>query len=133
MLEVRHFVIYLNVNLIISKGLEFMHEHNVAHKYGPLSLITRWLIVNGSGMLAEGIIGSPFIFRSRPRGLFLHRFWIWTRFPSRDEMSLVTGRLGQNKTVPELSDTVPYDPFKVKIYQMGGVIQELVEVSIIQP
>jgi hypothetical protein len=56
MLEVRHFIISLNADLIISKGLEFMHEHNVAHRCGPLSPITRWLIVNGSGMLAEGIL-----------------------------------------------------------------------------
>ncbi|KAJ7139329.1 hypothetical protein C8R44DRAFT_547735, partial [Mycena epipterygia] len=36
-------------------------------------------------------------------------------------------RYGQDKTVPELSDTVPYNPFKVDIYmiyQLGNVIYE---------
>jgi hypothetical protein len=86
----------------------------------------------------DGIMcsGSPFICRSRlsvaPVDYFFIDFGLSTRFASREEWSLVMGSLGQNKTVPELSDTVPYDPFKVDIYQMGGVIQELVEVRMIQ-
>jgi hypothetical protein len=69
---------------------------------------------------------------SPPWIIFFIDFVLSTRFDSREERSLVTGKLGQNKTVPELSDTVPYDSFKVDIYQMGGVIQELVEVRMIQ-
>jgi hypothetical protein len=62
---------------------------------------------------------------------FFIDFGLSTRFPSFEERTFVTGKLGQNKTVPELSNTVPYDPFKVDIYQMGGIIQELVEVNMI--
>ncbi|KAL1746308.1 hypothetical protein HDZ31DRAFT_81325 [Schizophyllum fasciatum] len=36
--------------------------------------------------------------------------------------NLVTGIFGQDRTVPELSWDVPYDPFKVDIYQFGNVI-----------
>lgn len=50
----------------------------------------------------------------------------WFRHQESDIMS--TGVYGQDKTVPELSKTVPYDPFKVDIYQLGGVINELIEV-----
>jgi hypothetical protein len=32
------------------------------------------------------------------------------------------GIFGQDKTVPERSLTVPYDPFKLDIYQLGNVI-----------
>jgi hypothetical protein len=39
------------------------------------------------------------------------------------------GVCGQIKTVPELSDTIPYNPFKVDIYQMGYTILEVVSVS----
>lgn len=39
------------------------------------------------------------------------------------------GILGQDKTVPELSLTVPYDPFKLDIYQLGNVIIGVVNVG----
>lgn len=43
---------------------------------------------------------------------------------------LVTGIDGQDKTVPELSDTVPYDPFKVDICTLGNLFKvELLAVS----
>ena len=38
--------------------------------------------------------------------------------------SLVTGVFGRNQNVPELSETVPYDPFKVDIFSMGEVFEE---------
>ncbi|KAJ7159430.1 hypothetical protein C8R46DRAFT_906189, partial [Mycena filopes] len=37
------------------------------------------------------------------------------------------GRYGQDKIVPGLSDTIPYNPFKVDIYQLGNVIMKLIE------
>lgn len=50
----------------------------------------------------------------------------WFRFPG--ETSMTTGIFGQDKTVPELSETVPYDAYKVDIYQFGRVINMLIEV-----
>ena len=38
---------------------------------------------------------------------------------------LVTGRFGRNRNVTELSDTVPYDPFKVDISSMGELFEEI--------
>ncbi|KAL1669610.1 hypothetical protein GGF50DRAFT_43746 [Schizophyllum commune] len=40
----------------------------------------------------------------------------------QDNDGLVTGVYGQDKSVPELSWDVPYNPFKVDIYQLGNVI-----------
>ncbi|KAF8508281.1 hypothetical protein JB92DRAFT_2615079, partial [Gautieria morchelliformis] len=40
---------------------------------------------------------------------------------------LVTGMAARSKTVPELSYYIPYDPFKVDIYHLGGAFAELVE------
>ncbi len=34
---------------------------------------------------------------------------------------LVVGRVGRDKEAPELSSTVPYDPFKVDIYSLGNL------------
>lgn len=38
------------------------------------------------------------------------------------------GRYGQVKTVPEMSLDVPYDPFKLDVYQLGCQVQEFFEV-----
>ncbi|KAG6808707.1 hypothetical protein H0H93_016588 [Arthromyces matolae] len=37
------------------------------------------------------------------------------------------GIVGQDKTYPERSNTVPYDPFKADLYQMGNVILKMVQ------
>jgi hypothetical protein len=63
-----------------------------------------------------------------PVDYFFIDFGLSTRFSSFQERHLVTGMAGQNKKVPELSYDIPYDPFKVDIYHLGGVFAELVEV-----
>ncbi|KAG6901292.1 hypothetical protein C0995_014003 [Termitomyces sp. Mi166 len=37
------------------------------------------------------------------------------------------GLLGQDQSYPERSATIPYDPFKTDIYQLGNVILEIVK------
>lgn len=39
------------------------------------------------------------------------------------------GIFGQDRTVPEMSVTIPYDPFKADVYQLGNVFKRLIEVS----
>ena len=47
------------------------------------------------------------------------------------EPRLVLGTAGLDQEVPELSDSVPYDPFKVDIYILGHVFeQRLLMVSV---
>ncbi|KAJ7743881.1 hypothetical protein B0H16DRAFT_1322440, partial [Mycena metata] len=43
------------------------------------------------------------------------------------ENTQVVGVFGQDKTVPELSKTIPYNLFKVDIYQLGNVFNALIE------
>ncbi|KAF8515661.1 hypothetical protein JB92DRAFT_3154658, partial [Gautieria morchelliformis] len=62
-----------------------------------------------------------------PVDYFFVDFGLSSHFASFEERHLVTGPAGQNKTVPELSYEVPYDPFKVDNYHLGGVFEELVE------
>lgn len=52
-------------------------------------------------------------------------FGISTYFPPGSKQRLVTGILGRNQNVPELSKTVPYDPFKVDIFSLGQVFERV--------
>lgn len=51
-------------------------------------------------------------------------FGISTRFAADDETKLVLGSKGLDKSPPELSDTVPYDPFKLDIYILGNLFRK---------
>jgi len=62
---------------------------------------------------------------------YLIDFGLSYRFPSYEERGLVLGNVGQNKSVPELSKRISYDPFKVDIYQLGSVINRLIQVSFV--
>lgn len=48
-------------------------------------------------------------------------FGISTHFKDPSQPRLVTGIHCQDKEVPELSDTVPYDPFKTDVFILGNV------------
>jgi hypothetical protein len=50
-------------------------------------------------------------------------------YPYGHDSAFAMGVCGQVKTVPGLSDTISYNPFKVDIYQMGYTILEVVSVS----
>jgi serine/threonine protein kinase len=64
----------------------------------------------------------------RPVQYFIIDFGISLPLP---EKNLVTfGVWGRDKTVPEMSPTNQYDPFKVDIYQLGRVFLDMIEVSI---
>ena len=58
-------------------------------------------------------------------------YGISSYFPTGSEPHLVLGRDGRDQDVPELSDEVPYDPFKVDIFTIGNVLRsEFCNVSI---
>lgn len=58
-------------------------------------------------------------------------YGISSYFPTGSGPRLVLGRDGRDQDVPELSDEVPYDPFKVDIFTIGGVLRrEFCNVSI---
>ena len=45
-------------------------------------------------------------------------------FNSYEERENVLGIMAQDRTIPELSNTVPYDPFAVDVYTLGMVYKE---------
>ena len=49
-------------------------------------------------------------------------YGISSYFPTGSEPRLALGRDGRDRDVPELSDEVPYDPFKVDIFTIGNVL-----------
>jgi hypothetical protein len=51
-------------------------------------------------------------------------------FPDGKETAARLGVVGQVKKVPELSDTIPYNPFEVDIYQLGYTVLEVIKVGI---
>ena len=50
-------------------------------------------------------------------------YGISSYFPPGSQRELVLGIAGRDKGVPELSEKVPYDPFKVDIFTIGNVLR----------
>ena len=50
-------------------------------------------------------------------------YGISSYFPPGSQEKLVLGTKGRDQSVPELSNEVPYDPFKVDIFSIGNVFR----------
>jgi hypothetical protein len=50
-------------------------------------------------------------------------YGISSYFPAGSQRELVFGIAGRDQDVPELSNSVPYDPFKVDIFTIGNVLR----------
>ena len=64
---------------------------------------------------------APFLLRIAARPIvkyYFIDFGLAQHFP-KGASSLVVGDVGRDDAVPELSDTVPYDAFKVDIFTLG--------------
>jgi len=51
-------------------------------------------------------------------------YGISSHFPPGSRRELVLGIAGRDQDVPELSNNVPYDPFKVDIFTIGNVLRD---------
>jgi hypothetical protein len=56
---------------------------------------------------------------------YLIDFGISVRYEDKKSRGKITGADGRERTTPELSDTIPYDPFPVDIYVAGKVLQTI--------
>ncbi|KAF8173078.1 kinase-like domain-containing protein [Pholiota molesta] len=118
------------------QALEFMHEHNVVHRdvcMTNLAMDISKVIPKGSHFARwethNGLHWDHFEWKERwsvrPVQYFIIDFGISLPLP---EKNLVTfGVWGRDKTVPEMSPTNQYDPFKVDIYQLGRVFLDMIE------
>ncbi|KAJ7199353.1 hypothetical protein B0H12DRAFT_1165383 [Mycena haematopus] len=120
------------------QGAEYMHARNVAHRdlcQGNLMMDALRIIPRGWHFSAPwSHCGTKVGIKSKPRSAvgpidyYVIDYGLAEKFfDVLPEDVLDVGRYGQDKTVPELSETVPYNPFKVDIYQLGYVIMKLVE------
>jgi len=51
-------------------------------------------------------------------------FGISVHLPEEDGDQLVTGNMGRDQDPPELSTTIPYNPFKLDIYIIGNMFKK---------
>ena len=74
--------------------------------------------------LPDASSGAPVLSRSTmPVKYYYIDFGISSYIPRDSKDKLVVGTLGRDQDVPELSSSVPYDPFKVDIFILGNVFR----------
>lgn len=76
--------------------------------------------------LPDAVTVAPRLTRTAAGGVkyFYVDYGISSYIPP-DAPRLVVGRAGRDQEVPELSDTVPYDPFMVDIFSVGNVFRHM--------
>ncbi|KAA1472467.1 hypothetical protein DENSPDRAFT_778324 [Dentipellis sp. KUC8613] len=115
------------------EGLVFLHENGVAHR----DCAQKNLMMDADAMyphgfhpvrdlyLPDGV--TPAWPKSRlEKGVkyYYVDYGISSLIPKDSTNKLVTGTLGRDQEVPELSESIPYDPFKVDIFVLGNVFKE---------
>ncbi|KZV84905.1 hypothetical protein EXIGLDRAFT_654607 [Exidia glandulosa HHB12029] len=123
----------------LAEGLEFMHEHNVAHRdihYRNVMMDASSLIPDGWDPYMRHITfaedGNPRHIRpirvlsrsSVPMKYYFIDFGLSSAFTSAEGRGYVTGTLGLNRTLPEQSNAVPYDPFPADVRMFGDMLRD---------
>ncbi|KAJ3004551.1 hypothetical protein NUW54_g4764 [Trametes sanguinea] len=115
----------------VLEGLVFMHDHGVAHRdcafknimMDASSLFPKGFHPIAQKMLADGVTPATVLSRaSAPVHYYFIDFGISTWFTD-DSPKLVVGTDGLDREPPELSKTVPYDPFKLDVFLIGNLIR----------
>ncbi|KAI0734963.1 hypothetical protein C8Q72DRAFT_964728 [Fomitopsis betulina] len=118
----------------ILEGLVFMHEQGVAHRdctYMNIMMDASAIYPHGfhpvlSSSLPDGrTYARPRRRTSVPVKYYFIDYGISTYFPPGTNPRLVVGANGRDQEVPELSDEVPYDPFKVDIFIVGNLFRSM--------
>ncbi|KAL7284778.1 hypothetical protein ACG7TL_002085 [Trametes sanguinea] len=117
------------------EGLVFMHRHHVAHR----DISTPNIMMDAKNLYPTGhhpvrlgyTPDTLYPVSALPRAgrkvrYFYIDFGLSARFPA-GASSYVLGKFGRDTEVPELSDDIPYDAFKVDIFSLGNVYSKLFE------
>ena len=122
-------------NVHLSQGIEFMHLNGVAHRDITCSNI----MMDGSAMYPDGFhpvrqhldLSAKIEVVPMSRTMSKPKYYIidfdgsvWFPADMPAELRTATGKHGADDEVPEMSQSVPYDPFKVDIFQFGNVIKK---------
>ncbi|KAJ7504969.1 hypothetical protein B0H11DRAFT_1980043 [Mycena galericulata] len=128
----------------VLEGLVFLHSKNIAHR----DICTGNFVMDASTMIPGGFhfirpqtydgrrrfepyTGDDSVLntiksrtQARPMKYYYIDFGLSVRFASYDTRELVTGVCGRlRKHIPEISETEPYDPFKVDIRLVGEMLR----------
>ncbi|KAJ7842695.1 kinase-like domain-containing protein [Mycena leptocephala] len=122
------------------EGLQFMHEHNVVH----FDIATQNMVIEESRIIPKGShwcnpdshSGFPGDFFSwknrcslRPAVQYYYiDFGLSKHFPGGKESARITATLRTFPMIPELSLTVPYNPFYVDVFQLGLAMSRIIDV-----
>ncbi|EIM88669.1 uncharacterized protein STEHIDRAFT_166704 [Stereum hirsutum FP-91666 SS1] len=116
----------------VLEGLVFMHDHGVAHR----DCAMKNLMFDSSAIFPQGhhpifesflpdfVTVAPRLSRTAAGGVkyYFVDFGMSSYFPP-DAPRLALGDEVRDQEVPELSETIPYDPFKVDIFALGNVFR----------
>ncbi|KAJ7172965.1 hypothetical protein C8R43DRAFT_874124 [Mycena crocata] len=120
------------------QGMEFMHEHNIVHG----DVATQNIIMDESRVVPNGSHfcksrthhghSSLFSWRNRcsvsPVDYYYIDFELTTHYPIGNDHAEALGNYGSwRKPIPELSASVPYNPFKVDICRLGLTIRDIIK------
>ncbi|KAJ7054436.1 hypothetical protein C8F01DRAFT_490286 [Mycena amicta] len=135
------------------QGMEFMHEHNIVHgQVTVLDLLCRSqscrdtaiqnivmdetrVVPKGSHFMADRThSGHSYLFSWKnrcsvsPVDYYYIDFGLTFHFPAGVKDATMVGYYGSwRKPIPELSATVPYNPFQVDVCRLGLTILEVIE------
>ncbi|KAJ6478072.1 kinase-like domain-containing protein [Mycena vitilis] len=122
------------------EGLQFMHEHNIVH----FDIAAQNMVVEESRLIPKGshwrgvnshtgFGGHFFSWKKRcclfpPIRYYYIDFGLSHHFPSGKSSARISGMLRTFPMIPELSFTVPYNPFYVDIFQLGLAMSRVIDV-----
>ncbi|KAH8823331.1 kinase-like domain-containing protein [Flagelloscypha sp. PMI_526] len=113
------------------EGLVFMHEQGIAHRDGDLfnimmdsAMFLKPFHPHFPDRLSDGVTDAEPIPRlgSGVRYYFTD-FGLSSQFSKSHPNPLVLGTAGRNTNVPELSETVPYNPFMTDVFILGNALE----------
>ncbi|KAJ7151731.1 hypothetical protein C8R46DRAFT_1357934 [Mycena filopes] len=126
---VREFVVFFQQVL---EGLVCLHRNDIAHLFiCAKNLVVNDMVPGGSHFVSKLFKrdGSSFVSSSSTRSTatplryYFIDFASSVRFPHPESRGLVLGGRVDQDRVPEISDKVPYDPFKVDLRLLGEMLQ----------
>ncbi|KAH9834123.1 kinase-like domain-containing protein [Rhodofomes roseus] len=115
------------------EGLVFLHEHGIAHRdcsYTNLMMDATPLFPDGfhplrNTLKPDGKTAAWPNSRSHfPVKYYFIDFGISVQIPPDVQPKLAVGGDGRDQAPPELSDDVPYDPFKLDVFILGNVFRK---------
>ncbi|KAJ7697960.1 hypothetical protein B0H16DRAFT_1839437 [Mycena metata] len=101
------------------EGLQFMHEHNIVH----FDIAPQNMLMEESRLIPKG---SHWCHPDSHTGFSWH-FFSWKNRCGK-ESARIAGTLRPFPMIPELSLTVPYNPFYVDIFQFGLAMSRIIDV-----